>query len=155
MSNLDKSIASLVKFNNGQFKSPKQAKLFLSKAVDGVYYSSGGNMYGNSFRHAYHLGNNGVIKVVKMLGKGKEKTVWTPDTTDGWKKSNEIRQQRKELAAWINKAGAIHNKYEQTITKMAMNKETMHLVVPRAKRLKAFGELIAQAQEKFDNLPVK
>jgi hypothetical protein len=83
MSNLDKNIASLVKFNNGQFKSPRQAKLFLSKAVDGVYYSSGGSMYSNRFRYAYHLGNNGVTKVVRMLGKGKERTVWT---TDGWKK---------------------------------------------------------------------
>jgi hypothetical protein len=155
MSNLDKSIASLVKFNNGQFKSEKQAKLFLSKAVDGVYYSSGGSMYGNTFRHAYQLGPRGVEKVVKMLGKGKKKTVWTPDQTGAWKQSNENRQKRKELAAWINKAQAIYNKYEKTITKMAMNKETMHLVVPRAKRLKAFEDMIEQAREKFESLPHK
>lgn len=155
MSDLDKSIASLVKYNNGQFKSDKQAKLFHSKAVDGVYYSSGGSMYGNTFRHAYHLGPNGVEKVVKMLSKGKEKTVWTPDKTDGWKKSNEIRQQRKELAAWINKARQIYLKYEKTITKLAMNKETMHLAVPRAKRLQAFEDLIDKAQAKFDSMPIK
>lgn len=155
MSDLDRSIASLVKYNNGQFKSEKQAKLFHSKAVDGVYYSSGGSMYGNTFRHAYHLGPNGVEKVVKMLSKGKEKTVWTPDQTDGWKKSNENRQQRKELAAWINKAGAIHSKYEKTITKMAMNKETMHLVVPRAKRLQALEDMIDKAREKFESIPHK
>lgn len=155
MSDLDKSIASLVKYNNGQFKSDKQAKLFHSKAVDGVYYSTGGSMYGNSFRHAYILGPKGVKKVVKMLSKGKEKTVWTPDQTDGWKKSNENRQQRKELAAWINKARSIYNKYEKTITKLAMNKETMHLAVPRAKRLKAFEEMIDKAHEKFESIPHK
>jgi len=155
MSDLDKSIASLVKYNNGQFKSEKQATLFHSKAVDGVYYSSGGSMYGNSFRHAYHLGPNGVEKVVKMLGKGKEKTVWTPDQTGAWKKTNDNRQQRKELAAWVNKAQSIYNKYEKTITKMAMNKETMHLVVPRAKRLKAFEEMIDKAQEKLESIPHK
>jgi hypothetical protein len=38
---------------------------------------------------------------------------------------------------------------------MAMNKETMHLVVPRAKRLKAFEDMIEQAREKFESLPHK
>jgi len=153
LSDLDKSIASLVKYNNGQFKSEKQAMLFHSKAVDDVYYSSGGSMYGNSYRHAYHLGPNGVEKVVKMLSKGKEKIVWTPDQTDGWKKTNDNRQKRKELAAWINKAGALYNKYDAALTKLAMNKNTMKLVVPRAKRLKELEAQIDKAREKFDSIP--
>lgn len=154
MSDLDKSIAQLVKYNNGKFKSEKQARLFHSKAVDGVYYSNGGSVYGNSYRNEYHLGLNGVTKVVKRTRKG-EKTIWTPDKTDNWKKANEIRNQRKELAAWINKARNVHNKYEAAITKLAMNKNTMNLVIPRAKRLKELEAQIDKAQEKYDSMPVR
>lgn len=151
MSDLDKSIASLVKYNNGQFKSEKQANLFHSKAVDGVYYSSGGSMYGNTFRNAYVLGPNGVKKVVKMLGKGKQKTVWTPDKTDGWKKSNDLRAERKELAAWINKATAVLNKYDKVVD-FAMSKDKQHLVMGRAGRIKELQSQIEQAHQKLQDL---
>lgn len=154
MSNLDQSIAGLVKFNNGSFKSDKQAQLFLNKAIDGVYYTQGGSVHGNGFRHAYHINQDGVYKVEKITRKG-DTTTWTKDTTDAWKAANDVRNERKQLAAWLNKAQAIHNEYEQTIVPMAMKDGNQNRVIARAERLKELQSQIDAVRKRFDNMPTK
>jgi hypothetical protein len=148
---MDKSIATLVKFNNGAFKSEAQAQLFLRKAQDGVYYSAGGSVHGNSFRNAYHINQEGVYKVEKLT-RNKTTTVWTKDTTDAWKAVNTNRDARKELAAWINKARSLYNTYEQGIVPLVMKGTKSQFVVARATRLQNLKTMIDAAQERYDNM---
>jgi hypothetical protein len=70
------SFASLVKNNNGFFKSEKQ-KDFLSSFLDAENeYITNGEVYGNSFLLIYTCDNTGVISVRKST-KAKESITWT------------------------------------------------------------------------------
>ena len=62
MSDLSKSFANLVNFNNGMFKSVKQADFLLSNTISNIYTSCG-NVYGNSFTIDYFCDETGVYKV--------------------------------------------------------------------------------------------
>jgi hypothetical protein len=73
---LDISFASLVKSNNGLFKSDAQAKFLLSKC-DGKEYITGGSMYGNTFQLTYYCDNRGVTKVEKYTKAAGPKIQWT------------------------------------------------------------------------------
>lgn len=72
---LDISFASLVKSNNGKFKSDAQAKFLLSKC-DGNEYISGGSVYGNTFQLIYHCDNQGITKVEKYTKATGSKIQW-------------------------------------------------------------------------------
>lgn len=76
MDSLALQLASLVKNNNGKFKSEKQAKFFLDNVLMDDYICMGGSMYGNSYTIFYHMDKIGVYKVEKHLFK-TNKTVIT------------------------------------------------------------------------------
>lgn len=73
---LDISFASLVKNNNGMFKSDAQAKFLLSKC-DGKEYIAGGSVYGNTYQLIYHCDDKGVTKVEKYTQNTGSKIQWT------------------------------------------------------------------------------
>ena len=74
MSDIGISLASLVKSNNGIFKSEKQAQFLHSKTNDGVAIV-GEICYGHSYFTEYHLDASGVLKVVR-LNKAGRKVMW-------------------------------------------------------------------------------
>lgn len=68
MSNLDISFASLVKYNNGYFKSEKQAAFLLSKCNNNEY-SVSACIYNNSFTIIYTCDSVGIKSVAKVTRK--------------------------------------------------------------------------------------
>lgn len=69
MNDLTKTLANLVKTNNGLFKSEAQAHFI--KSVAGAEYVSGGNVYGKSYSLHYMLDSTGVVSVYKnTVAKG-------------------------------------------------------------------------------------
>lgn len=78
MDNLAASFASLVKSNNGLFKSEKQAAFLLSVCQDAGTFYTGGQVYGNSYSLQYNCDNAGVVSVEKYLPKtGKIVLTWS------------------------------------------------------------------------------
>jgi hypothetical protein len=70
------SLHSLMKTNNGLFKSEKQAKFILSQVPD-MELVTGGDMYGNTFTQFYKLDDKGVVSWIKYLPRtGKEVLQW-------------------------------------------------------------------------------
>ena len=61
MTDLTKTLANLVKTNNGLFKSDTQAQFV--RSIAGDEYVSGGNVYGNSYSLHYMLDSTGVVSV--------------------------------------------------------------------------------------------
>lgn len=74
MTDISISLASLVKSNNGVFKSQKQAQFLHSQADDGVVVV-GGVCYGHTYFTEYHLDADGILKVVR-LNKAGRKVMW-------------------------------------------------------------------------------
>ena len=78
MDNLAASFASLVKSNNGLFKSEKQAAFLLSVCQDAGTFYTGGQVYGNSYSLQYNCDDAGVVSVEKYLPKtGRHAIVWS------------------------------------------------------------------------------
>ena len=78
MNNLAASFASLVKSNNGLFKSEKQAAFLLSVCQDAGTFYTGGQVYGNSYSLEYNCDDSGVVSVKKYLPKtGKIVITWS------------------------------------------------------------------------------
>ena len=76
MDNTALSLASLVKTNNGLFKSEAQAKFLTSQCQGGSHIASGSVM-GNSFMITYFCDSKGVTKVEKYTPKsGKTSIEW-------------------------------------------------------------------------------
>jgi len=77
------SFASLVKSNNGFFKSEKQSAFLLSKCQDTNTFVCGGSVYNNSFTMFYICDSLGVVKVEKYTPKsGKTVTTWGRQTEE-------------------------------------------------------------------------
>ena len=76
------SLNSLMKTNDGLFKSDKQAKFILSQAVDNQVVT-GGDMYGNTFTMFYNLDDKGVVSVEKYLPKKGTSTITWERPTEG------------------------------------------------------------------------
>ena len=69
MTDLTKTLANLVKTNNGLFKSDAQAQFI--RSIAGDEYVSGGNVYGKSYSLHYMLDSTGVVSVYKnTVAKG-------------------------------------------------------------------------------------
>ena len=75
MSNLTISFASLVKYNNGFFKSEKQANFLLSKCLDNVFYGESTQTYKNITRNEYRCDAQGVVSISKYSQTKKTLTV--------------------------------------------------------------------------------
>lgn len=75
MSNVAISFASLVKSNNGFFKSEAQASFLLSQCQEENVFFSSGEVYNNGFMIEYICDDKGVIKVVKTLSKSGKQEV--------------------------------------------------------------------------------
>lgn len=155
MSNLDKSFATLVKYNNGMFKSDKQAK-FLSQHLDydlgeGIHYTTPNNVWGNSYIFAYSCDALGVTKVEKITGKGTVVT-WERDTTNEWQDVNQKREAQKQLAAWINKAHKTQDRMEAMLLRKVTNSAgelNMPVMISMSKKRQRVLRSINDAHEKF------
>jgi len=75
MSNLSISFASLVKNNNGLFKSEKQADFLLSRC-NGNTYETSGRVGRSSFYMDYFCDEQGIIKVTKRTDKKGTVLTW-------------------------------------------------------------------------------
>lgn len=103
MTNIAKTLANLVKTNNGLFKSEAQAK-FLTEVV-GTEYVVGGTVMGNQFTLYYDLNSTGVTSVRKYtVGKGFT-TTWerVVDGTVSVQDAKEIKR-LKRLAKSVEKS---------------------------------------------------
>jgi hypothetical protein len=119
MSNVAVSFASLVKSNNGMFKSEAQAKFLLSQCQEENTFVCGGNVYNNSFTIFYICDSLGVVKVEKYLPKsGKTTTTWERLTADQFQASQEakatskardIALQEASVAKWQVRQDAFNN----------------------------------------------
>lgn len=101
MDTLAKSFASLVKTNNGLFKSEKQAKFLTSKLIDGAYPVTG-NLYGNSFALFYVCDSKG-IKIVSKYTATTGKTVTTWERKEEGKETVQDVKAMAKLKREINK----------------------------------------------------
>lgn len=72
---VEKSFASLVKTNNGKFKSEAQAKFLLSQCRDGQFITSG-HVHGNLYTLFYVCDNTGVVRVEKQTNAKGLVTQW-------------------------------------------------------------------------------
>jgi hypothetical protein len=104
MSNVAVSFASLVKSNNGLFKSEKQAAFLLSQCQELNTFICGGDVYGNNFSLFYHCDAQGVEKVIKYLPQsGKSETVWlrhvvgTVNEVEAAKQAKEQKRLKREI----------------------------------------------------------
>lgn len=75
MSDLAISFASLVKTNNGMFKSSKQAAFLLSQCQEASTFYASGAVYNNGYTLAYVCDEQGVIQVKKST-KNKDSVTW-------------------------------------------------------------------------------
>lgn len=75
MSEIAKSFASLVKSNNGAFKSEKQAAFLLSQC-EGNSFTACASMYGNSYDNTYVCDSVGVVRVEHYTKATGTKIVW-------------------------------------------------------------------------------
>ena len=124
MSNLVASFAGLVKTNNGEFKSEKQASFLLSNCVDGAFKASG-EVYGNTFNVFYYCDSVGIYKVVKSTKKADTLT-WERKKGDeaeaakaGAKKYQDNKKKMAELQSKLDEAMDA----ERVLTKLIYNGE--------------------------------
>ena len=90
------SFASLVKSNNGFFKSEKQAAFLLSKCQDGNTFVCGGHVYRNPFTLYYVCDASGVVRVEKYTSKtGKNVTTWTRQSDEAFQASQAAKEASK------------------------------------------------------------
>jgi len=93
------SFASLVKTNNGFFKSDKQASFLLSQCRDGEY-STSGHLHGNSYQLFYTCDDAGVTKVEKSTHAKGLVLQW--ERVEEGKTSIQTSKEFKRLTRLIN-----------------------------------------------------
>lgn len=103
MTNIAKTLANLVKTNNGLFKSEAQAKFLIE--VVGTEYVTGGAVMGNQFTLYYDLNSTGVISVRKYTVSKGFTTTWerVVDGTVSVQDAKEIKR-LKRLAKSVKKS---------------------------------------------------
>lgn len=119
MSNVAVSFASLVKSNNGMFKSEAQAKFLLSQCQEENTFFVGGQVYNNSYTLSYNCDSMGVVSVEKYLPKsGKTTTTWERLTVEQFQakqaqdaatKEREAQLQEASVAKWQARQDAFNN----------------------------------------------
>lgn len=99
MSNVAISFASLVKSNNGFFKSEAQAKFLLAQCQEENTFITSGTVYRNTFQLFYVCDAHGVVRVDKYLPKSaKTETTFTRLTSEQFeaKKADAVARQQRE-----------------------------------------------------------
>lgn len=101
MSNVAISFASIVKSNNGFFKSEAQAKFLLSQCQEENTFIAGGTVYRNSYQLFYVCDACGVIRVDKYLAtSGKTETTFNRLSSEAFETKQietAARQQRNAI----------------------------------------------------------
>lgn len=100
MSDIAISFASLVKSNNGMFKSDKQAEFLLSHCENGEFITCG-NMYGHSFNLTYVCDAQGVTRVIHYTSNTGDKTTW--ERVEAGKVSVQERKEFKRIMREIKR----------------------------------------------------
>lgn len=138
-----KSFASLVKANNGLFKSTKQSEFLLSKCEGGQYISPG-NVYGNNYIITYHCDDKGVTKVVKYTFSNC-KTVITWERLEDGKVTVQDAKEIKRIKREIKSRQKLVNDREKNVadyTDMALY----------ARAMQADHEYIRSMQDRLDTM---
>lgn len=108
---IDKSFYSLIKYNNGFFKSEKQAKFLLSHCEDNLY-SVSGLVYRNSYLDVFECDDRGVVKADRYTENGQKiKSIFVRDDSvsmDDLAAKKEKFLKNKERIAVINH---LHSKW--------------------------------------------
>jgi hypothetical protein len=88
---LTKTVFNLTKYNNGYFKSEKQAQYLLKKLrdADGALFS--GIVYNNPYRYWADWDNDGITKLYKIAERTKKETIVFVRRTD----SEELTYQKE------------------------------------------------------------
>lgn len=108
------SFASLVKVNNGFFKSEKQAAFLLSQCQEENVFYAGGSVYKNSYMMEYHCDAKGVVKVVKYLSKtARQVVMFERLTEEAFIAKQEATQAAKEREA--SREAAAMAKYQERL----------------------------------------
>lgn len=92
MSNVAISFASLVKSNNGSFKSEAQATFLLDQCQEVNVFTSTGSVYNSTFVLSYICDDKGVVKVEKFLPKTNRTEVTWVRLSDEEFKANQATQ---------------------------------------------------------------
>jgi hypothetical protein len=90
-----RSFFSLLKTNNGYFKSEKQASFLLDHCGDGKVFVVNGSMFNNSYNFFFECDDEGVVRVEKHTSK-KIETYWERDPDhDAFMKRVEAQAEEK------------------------------------------------------------
>jgi hypothetical protein len=115
------SFASLVKYNNGEFKSTKQSDFLLSKCIDNAYHAESNNTYNNITRLVYICDVVGVKEVLKISQtKNTNISVWV---------RSEENKQKSAFNVEFKNTGKVIAKLHNTNQKLANKYETSRLVL--------------------------
>lgn len=134
MSNLAVSFASLVKSNNGMFKSEAQAKFLLSQCQEENTFFVGGQVYNNSYTLSYNCDSLGVVSVEKYLPKsGKTTTTWERQPVE------QLRAKQAEDAARRERE---INREAASIAKFQARQDAFQVALVTAKTF-IFNQMIA------------
>jgi len=93
MNTISQSFASLVKNNNGFFKSEKQAKTLLSVCNDSVFID-GGIFFGGTWTKFYHCDDKGVVMVVHHTNTKGDVLEWER-ASEGVKTVQEVKEEKR------------------------------------------------------------
>lgn len=131
MSNVAVSFASLVKSNNGMFKSEAQAKFLLSQCQEENTFFVGGQVYNNSYTLQYNCDSLGVVSVEKYLPKsGKTTTTWERLTVEQFQAKQAQDVATKELN--VQREANTKAKYQGRIDAFQVALEIAQDVVAKA-----------------------
>jgi len=114
MNNLNASFRSLVKNNNGFFKSEKQASFLLSKCDADNEFVIAESAFGNAYLDIFKCDNNGIYKVVRSAKKSADKVIWERDENiskeDAANKAEDTKARKARIIAinsilskWLDK----------------------------------------------------
>ena len=105
-----KSLFSLVKENNGYFKSDKQAAFLLSQCQEAQVFTAVRSLYNNSYQFHFICDQDGVMLVEKHTSKGVE--IWwerDPDHAGFMAKAAERGEENRRRKAVAERFGRIRS----------------------------------------------
>jgi len=160
---ISESLFSLAKNNNGKFKSDKQSKFVLSKALDNVIVGGGGSLYGNAYQFFFYCDDDGVVSIEKEMKSGTV-VYWERKSESEFLSGQALKIERVELATYINKAREMINRLRaDSMTKfmtrlngvtdpIELGKISSLFEKQEDARLKRIEKVISAKQENFDKM---
>lgn len=162
---IDMSFGSLVKRNNGVFKSAKQAEFLAANAFDAMGANTHMTMdscYGNSYFDVYHFDKTGVYKVVRHANKsGTVKTRWERADQEAFDKVAQLKEicqqesdhfESKMSLACVRVAQLNNLKMKLLTSDWEKCGYDTNKLFPLLKRLEDHAEVMGNRADKYCNL---